>query len=99
MVRVSELRDTHSQRGGPMNGNILFTVAAPAIVAFAAVAHAADPYPIRTIRIVVATSPGASADVAARLVAQPLAQRLGQQVVVENRAGGATMIGSDMVAK
>jgi tripartite-type tricarboxylate transporter receptor subunit TctC len=78
---------------------IIFRLAPIAILTLGTLAQAADQYPVRAVRIVVATSPGATADVAARLVSQPLAQRFGQQVVVENRAGGATMIGSDIVAK
>jgi tripartite-type tricarboxylate transporter receptor subunit TctC len=79
--------------------SIILRLAPMSILVFGTVAQAAEQYPARTVRIVVATSPGATADVAARLVSQPLAQRIGQQVVVENRAGAATMIGSDIVAK
>ena len=56
-------------------------------------------YPARALRIVVPSSAGSGADFTARLIAQPLAERLGQQVVVENRAGASTMIGTEHVAK
>jgi len=62
-------------------------------------ALAQDSYPNRLVRVIVPTGPGAGNDLQARLIAQQLSERLGQQVVVENRVGAATMIGSDFVAK
>ena len=59
----------------------------------------AQGYPARALRIVVPSSSGSGADYSARLISQPLSDRLGQQVVVENRAGAATMIGTEVVAK
>jgi tripartite-type tricarboxylate transporter receptor subunit TctC len=59
----------------------------------------AQGYPTRALRIVVPSSAGSGADLSARLISQPLSERLGQQVVVENRAGAATLIGTEMVAK
>lgn len=58
-----------------------------------------DAYPSRPIRLVVAYAPGGPVDSAARLLAPMLTQRLGQQVVVENRAGAGGIIGHDAVAK
>jgi tripartite-type tricarboxylate transporter receptor subunit TctC len=62
-------------------------------------ALAADAPLPRTIRIVVPFSPGASNDVIARAIADPLSRRLQVNVIVENRAGAAGVIGSDVVAK
>jgi len=56
-------------------------------------------YPNRPVRIIAPTSPGSGSDIIARLLAQGLSERLGRQVVVENRAGAGTMIGGDFVAK
>ena len=56
-------------------------------------------YPNRLVRIVVPNAPGSSPDIVARLIAQPLIERLGQPVVVDNRAGAGTMIGGEVVAK
>ncbi len=49
--------------------------------------------------MVVPFSAGSSSDTIARIVAIKMGERLGQQVVVENRVGGSTIIGTDAVAK
>src|SRR5262245_12239540 len=59
----------------------------------------AQTYPAKPVKIVVPYPPGASTDTVARAVAQKLADSLGQQVFVENRAGASGNIGSDYVAK
>ncbi len=63
----------------------------------AATAQAA--YPDKPIRIIVPYPPGGTTDLMTRLVGQKLSESLKQPVVVDNRAGGAAMIGSDMAAK
>jgi len=59
----------------------------------------AQPYPTRPIRIVAASTPGSGPDVVARLIAQKLAERLGQQVMVVNRAGVGGNLGAEAVAR
>jgi tripartite-type tricarboxylate transporter receptor subunit TctC len=61
-------------------------------------AHA-DAYPSKPIRFVVAFPPGGGTDIIARSIAQKLAERLAQQVVVDNRPGAGGNIGTDIVAK
>jgi tripartite-type tricarboxylate transporter receptor subunit TctC len=73
-----------------------------AAVAFTAVAATAATteanYPTRPIRLVVPFPPAGSNDIVGRVVAAQLGERLGKQVVVDNRAGGNSIIGTDIVA-
>lgn len=59
----------------------------------------AQSYPVKTIRLVVPSSPGGGTDIVGRVVAQKLSETIGQAVVVDNRAGAGTMIGNELVAK
>ncbi len=76
---------------------------AAAAVAFAAagllstVAHAQS-YPNKPVRLVVPFPPGGSNDIVGRLVGAGLAERLGKQVVIDNRAGGNSIIGTEITA-
>lgn len=56
-------------------------------------------YPTKPIRFIIPFAPGGSTDIAGRLLAAEMAARLGQQVVVENRAGAAGVVGIDFVAR
>lgn len=62
-------------------------------------AAAAAPFPTKSIRLVVAYPPGGGNDIVARAIGEPLAARLGQQVVVDNRGGGGTIIAAELVAR
>ncbi|MDB5923081.1 MAG: hypothetical protein JWN13_2017 [Betaproteobacteria bacterium] len=79
----------------------VITSAAAVLVAASAAAHAqsAAPYPVRPIRIVVPQSAGASTDLTARLIGQKLNVVFGQPVIVDNRPGAGSIIGTDLVAK
>jgi tripartite-type tricarboxylate transporter receptor subunit TctC len=70
-----------------------------AILAFAAApAHAQD-YPARQVAIIVTVAAGSQSDIFARAIAEPLSQRLGKPVVIENRPGGGQIIGAQAGAK
>jgi len=56
-------------------------------------------YPNRPVRVIVAQSPGGGADFMARLIANDLGKRLGQQFVVDNRPGAGSTVGTELVAK
>ena len=78
-----------------------FTCAAVAALVWAAPIPAADlsKYPERPIRLIVPQAPGSSSDTLARIVASELSKQLGQQVVVDNRPGGALIIGMELTAR
>ena len=73
-------------------------IAATCLVLIPATAAAQD-YPNKPIRMLVGYAPGGGSDIIARLIAQNLQNKLGQSVVVENRAGAGGNIATDLVAK
>lgn len=68
-------------------------------IACAPLSALAQPYPARPIRFIVPFPPGGGNDIVGRIVAQPLAERLGVAVVVDNRGGAGGTIGTDIAAK
>ncbi len=66
---------------------------------FAVAAGVAQDFPTRPIRMIVGFAPGGPTDVIARVMAQDMTRSLGQSVVVENRAGANSMIGTEAVAR
>lgn len=73
---------------------MVITVACPAL----AVAQAPR-YPTRPVRMIVPLPPGGSTDIVARIVAQKYTETWGQQVVVDNRPGAGTSLGSELVTR
>ena len=68
-------------------------------LALAALPAAAQNFPTRPVRIVVASPPGGGTDIMARLLAEPLREDLGQPVVVENKGAGNGILGSLEVSR
>jgi tripartite-type tricarboxylate transporter receptor subunit TctC len=77
----------------------LAAVLAAASAMAALPALAADTYPTKPIRFIVPYPPGGTTDLVARGIAGKLAEKYGQQVVIDNRGGASTIIGTDMMAK
>jgi tripartite-type tricarboxylate transporter receptor subunit TctC len=75
------------------------TIAAVAVLAFAALAQAQEPYPSRPIKLIVPFTPGTGMDILARTLGPGLAERWKVPVVVENRAGASGNIGTEAVAR
>jgi tripartite-type tricarboxylate transporter receptor subunit TctC len=86
--------------GSVWGTRFLCDLVAGAVLAAGACGTAAQQtYPSRAVRLIVPLSPGGTTDIMARTMAQQLAGSLGQQVIVENRAGAGGTVGSDYVAK
>jgi len=78
-------------------GRIVFAIGA--FMALAGAAGAQQAYPSKPIRFIVPFPPGGSTDPVARLIGQKLSESWGQQVIVDNRPGGSSIIGTEAVAK
>jgi tripartite-type tricarboxylate transporter receptor subunit TctC len=77
---------------------LIFTLLLATLSTFSSAAFAQD-YPNRPIKLIVPFPPAGGTDNVARLFVQEVSQRLGQTVVIENRAGAAGVIGADLAAK
>ena len=79
---------------------LLRTLLAGVLLAFLPAAVLAQgAYPAKPVRLIVAFPPGGSTDIIARLVGQKLSERLGQQVIIDNRGGAGGMIGTEIAAR
>src|SRR5690349_5716050 len=78
--------------------SMMSRMCAGVMLALAAAAAHGEEFPVRPVKIIVQTAAGSSLDVMARLVAEPLAQVWGQQVIVINQAGAGGLIASRALA-
>lgn len=62
-------------------------------------AQSSAQFPDKPIRLIVAYAPGGATDIVARMLAQELTPLMGQSVIVENRAGGGTLVGTDSIKR
>jgi tripartite-type tricarboxylate transporter receptor subunit TctC len=76
-----------------------FLSAVLSVPCFHAAPAAAQPFPAKPVRVIVPFAPGGATDVVFRLLAPKFSENLGQQVVIDNRPGGGSTIGMDIVAK
>src|SRR5262245_47793999 len=79
----------------PHRRNFLHLAAGAAALPVVSRIATAQTYPTRPVRLIAPFPPGGSIDLTARLIGQWLTERLGQQVVIENRAGAGGNIGSE----
>ena len=70
-----------------------------ALLAAVASVAGAQSFPAKPIRVIVAYPPGGSTDIIARILGQKLTERFGQNILVDNRAGAAGMIGASIAAQ
>lgn len=69
------------------------------VIPLSAAAAATDSYPGKLVRVIIPMAPGGSTDIVARMIAPKLIERLGQQVIIDNRGGAGGIIGMGMAAK
>jgi tripartite-type tricarboxylate transporter receptor subunit TctC len=74
-------------------------IAVSILLIFPSAVLAADSYPSKPIKLIIPFPPGGSNDIVGRLIAAKLTERLGKQVVVDNRGGAGGVLGTEMVAK
>jgi tripartite-type tricarboxylate transporter receptor subunit TctC len=75
------------------------SIAAAAGLAFSLLAQAQEPWPSKSVRMVVPFAPGGATDIAARLVTQKLSEEYGKQFYIENRGGANGSIGAEVAAR
>ncbi len=90
---------TSSSKHAALQGAVALAVSASCLLASLPALAQTGAWPQRAVTLVVPFPPGGGTDTGARLIAQKLAAKWGQQVIVDNRGGAAGQIGADLVAK
>ncbi len=78
---------------------VVATVIFAAAQAITALAQPAGGYPAKLVRVIVPLAPGGNMDVVARAVAQQLTENVGQQVIIDNRPGASSLVGTQLAAR
>jgi tripartite-type tricarboxylate transporter receptor subunit TctC len=87
------------RKGKNMHPRFAWVMLHALAVALPGSAVVAQEFPTKNVRLVAPFPPGGTVDILARMLAQPLSRALGQSVIVENRPGGNTVIGAELVAR
>jgi len=98
----AELKETSMTRRELNRRNMVRAAAALMVAGLPAVlaqAQAQGAYPAKQVRLIVPFAPGGTTDIIARVVAEKVNQTLGQQMLVENKAGGGGSVGANEIAK
>ena len=83
----------------PRRQFLYLATGASALPAVSRIVRAQAAYPTRPVRIIVPYAPGGGTDFAARVIGEYLSRAIGQQVIIENKSGGSSMIGTETAAK
>ena len=78
---------------------VIAAVASLIAMSVVILAHAAEGYPNRPIRLIIPQAPGSSNDIVSRIAAAKMSELLGQQLVIDNRTGASGMIGAELAAR
>jgi Tripartite tricarboxylate transporter family receptor len=95
---LANYSENFHQQIGHRRQFLRLTAGAAALPAVSRVARA-QTYPARPIRLIVGYAAGGTADLFARIMAQSLTERLGQQIIIENRTGGGSNIAAEAVVR
>ena len=95
MRKVKQIPNRRSLLLRVLGVMLVFAAVSPLSTAVAA----ADSYPTKPIRLIIPFAPGGSTDIVGRQIAATLSERLGRQIVPENRSGGGGIVAAEMVAR
>jgi tripartite-type tricarboxylate transporter receptor subunit TctC len=98
-LRRNKERDNDMRRNSPSLVVLCKGIVVATVAAFCASTLAAESYPIKPVRIIVAAGPGGGDDFVSRVIAAKLGESLGQQFIVDNRPGAGGFIGQSFVLK
>jgi tripartite-type tricarboxylate transporter receptor subunit TctC len=87
------------EEGGRMRVALQIVFALIASIVLAPIAVSEEAFPVRPIRLIVPYPAGGATDVVARIVAEKMSEKLGQQIFIDNRPGAGTMLGAAAVAR
>lgn len=99
MTRESSAKKKYERKLPPRSGKLFLLLILSAIITSAHTTVFAGAYPIRAVKIVVPFTPGATVDVAARIIAAKLSAYWSQPVIVENHPGAGSTVGAKFVAE